>query len=74
MKIITKFEIKQDVFFLHESSVRSGAIIEISVTVSVAKFSGQVNQSTYYTVQGIHGRCFQDTEIFSQKEDLLKTL
>ena len=78
MKIETKYNIGDEVFFLQENAIHQGYIRKIVVCVTSSE--GCVNQNEYYDIycyDRVLSKTYKDVKkslIYKTKEELLKSL
>ena len=73
MEIKTKFDLWQEVFFLHNNKVHSFQIDSISVRV-IALGGGEEEIEISYQLNGLTTDRFDEKDLFATKEELLKSL
>lgn len=72
MEIKTKYDLWQEVFFLHNNKVHSFQIDSISVRV-IALGGGEEEIEISYKLNGLTNS-FDESDLFATKEELLKSL
>ena len=69
MKILTKYNLDDTVYFMEANKIQSGVIISIKLTLN------KMPTVIHYAVEGSDThRSFTESDIFSTKEDLIKSL
>lgn len=72
MEIKTKYDLWQEVFFLHNNKVHSFQIDSISVK-AIALGGGEEEIEISYKLNGL-SNSFYESDLFATKEELLKSL
>jgi hypothetical protein len=70
MKVETKYSINQKVYFLHENRIKSGEIAVIEI--HLVAYDNSI--SITYKIFNYQNNTFNESEIFSSKEELLNYL
>lgn len=73
MEIKTKYDLCQEVFFLHNNKVHFFQIDSISVRV-IALGGGEEEIEISYQLNGLTTDRFDEKDLFATKEELLKSL
>lgn len=73
MKIETKYNIGDEVWFMHDNKVKSGTIIKIDVVLERDMNSQNVGKSVYYGLYNFISP-YIEQRLFPTKEELLKSL
>ena len=76
MKIETKYDIGQIVWFIADNKICSGKIISVDVSISLSQDSGyysDATQTTRYLIPGYVG-LINENFLFETKEDLINHL
>ena len=72
MIIETKFNLSENVFFMHDNKVTSAKIIEIK-TISILEEYAITPKRIFYCLHHIEGH-YDEDNLFRTKEDLIKSL
>lgn len=73
MTIETKYNIGDEVWFMHDNKAKRGTIIKIDVSLERDMNSQYVGKSVQYSIFNMH--CpYIGTHLFHTKEELLKSL
>lgn len=70
MKVETKFSTNQKVYFMHENRIKSGEIAVIDIHILTYDNSISIT----YKIFNYQNNAFNESEIFSNKEELLDYL
>ena len=70
MKVETKFSTNQKVYFMHENRIKSGEIAVIDIHL----VANDNSISITYKIFNYQNNAFNESEIFSSKEELLDYL
>ena len=70
MKVETKFSTNQKVYFMHENRIKSGEIAVIDI--HLVAYDNSINIT--YKIFNYQNNAFNESEIFSNKEELLDYL
>ena len=70
MKVETKFSTNQKVYFMHENRIKSGEIAVIDI--HLVAYDNSI--SITYKIFNYQNNAFNESEIFSSKEELLDYL
>ena len=70
MKVETKFSTNQKVYFMHENRIKSGEIAVIDIHL----VTNDNSISITYKIFNYQNNTFNESEIFSSKEELLDYL
>ena len=70
MKVETKFSTNQKVYFMHENRIKSGEIAVIDIHL----VAYDNNITITYKIFNYQNNAFNESEIFSNKEELLDYL
>ena len=70
MKVETKFSTNQKVYFMHENRIKSGEIAVIDI--HLVAYDNSINIT--YKIFNYQNNAFNESEIFSSKEELLDYL
>ena len=73
MKIETKYNIGDEVWFKHNNSAKSSKIIKIEITVEISMDNTYIDENTWYSLSNYH-YCHTERTLFPTKEELLKSL
>lgn len=73
MKIETKYNIGDEVWFMHDNSVKSARIIKIDAVIEKDMNSAFVCINTWYDLYNYHTP-YIERRLFPTKEELLKSL
>lgn len=80
MKIETKFDVGQEVYFMHDNKVQTAKITEVNITIFELNAQYCTTKSTClyklsFRASERSGSIVKDeSELFATKEDLLKSL
>ena len=70
MKVETKYNVNQTVYFMHENKIKSGEIAVINIEV----VTNDNSISITYKIFNYQNDTFAESEIFSSKKELLEYL
>jgi hypothetical protein len=70
MKVETKYNVNQTVYFMHENKIKSGEIAVINIEV----VTNDNSISITYKIFNYQNDTFAESEIFSSKKELLDYL
>ena len=70
MKVVTKYSTNQKVYFMHENRIKSGEIAVIDI--HLVAYDNSI--SITYKIFNHQNNTFNESEIFSSKEELLNYL
>ena len=70
MKVETKYNINQTIYFMHENKIKSGEIAVINIEV----VANDNSISITYKIFNYQNDTFAESEIFSSKKELLEYL
>lgn len=70
MQLNTKFDVNDEVFFLHKNSVKSAIIVALEINVRINNFQLPEANYKYYLNDRFEGR----SDLFKSKEELLASL
>ena len=70
MKVETKYNVNQTVYFMHENRIKSGEIAIINIDIVANDNSTNIT----YKIFNYQNDTFAESEIFSSKKELLEYL
>lgn len=73
MTIETKYNIGNEVWFMHDNSVKSARIIKIEAVIEKDMNSAGIHKTTLYHLFDYH-KSYRESQLFPTKEELLKSL